>query len=107
MALSSSDGFICGRSKRAVNATNGGTEATALAELKLPFCLASLSISVSCACESFTLLDWMAHFKQAPKHTFVVHGEPLGAQALADAIHQRLGWTQPIVPEPGLGYEIP
>ena len=53
------------------------------------------------------LLDWMAHFKQAPKHTFVVHGEPLGAQALADAIHQRLGWTQPIVPEPGLGYEIP
>ena len=44
------------------------------------------------------LLDWMAHFKQAPGKTFVVHGELLGAQALADAIHQRLGWAQPIVP---------
>lgn len=53
------------------------------------------------------LLDWMAHIKQPPKRTFVVHGEPLGAMALADAIHARLGWPAPVMPDPGLSYTMP
>lgn len=53
------------------------------------------------------LLDWLAHIKQPPQRTFVVHGEPLGAMALADAIHARLGWPAPVVPEPGVNYPIP
>lgn len=52
------------------------------------------------------LLDWLGHIRQPPRHTFVVHGEPLGAQALADAIHTRLGWPQPVMPQPGHAYEI-
>jgi len=27
--------------------------------------------------------------------------------ALADAIHARLGWPAPVVPEPGLSYTMP
>lgn len=53
------------------------------------------------------LLDWMGRFRQPPRHTFVVHGEPLGALALADAIHARLGWPRPVLPAPGQPYVIP
>lgn len=52
------------------------------------------------------LLDWLGHFRQAPRHTFVVHGEPLGALSLAEAIHGGLGWPQVAVPEPGQTYII-
>ena len=62
---------------------------------------------LSAHADQAALLDWLGHFRQAPEQIFVVHGEPLGAHTLADAIHARLGWAQPIVPEPGLAYEIP
>jgi len=52
------------------------------------------------------LLDWLGRFRQAPQHTFVVHGEPLGALALADAIRDRLGWRHVLMPEPGRPYFI-
>jgi metallo-beta-lactamase family protein len=38
------------------------------------------------------LLRWLAHFKRPPKQTWVVHGEPLAAQSLRDALRQR-GWS--------------
>ena len=37
------------------------------------------------------LLGWLGHFKQAPRQTWVVHGEPVAAAALRDAIRGR-GW---------------
>jgi metallo-beta-lactamase family protein len=40
-----------------------------------------------------SLLDWMGAFEQAPRKTFVVHGELEAANALADAVRGRLGWT--------------
>jgi metallo-beta-lactamase family protein len=38
------------------------------------------------------LLAWLGHFRKAPRDTWVVHGEPLAAHALRDAIEERLGW---------------
>ena len=38
------------------------------------------------------LLEWLATFKQKPTQTYLVHGEPTAAQALRDAITQKLGW---------------
>ena len=39
------------------------------------------------------LLAWLRGFRRAPRRTYVVHGEPLAAQALREAIGQRLGWA--------------
>lgn len=39
------------------------------------------------------LMGWLRHFRAAPKQTFVVHGEPLNAETLAEAIRQQLQWN--------------
>jgi metallo-beta-lactamase family protein len=46
------------------------------------------------------LLEWLGRFRQPPRQTWVVHGEPLSAHALRDAIHESMGW-QAAVPQPG------
>jgi len=46
------------------------------------------------------LLAWLGKFRRAPRQTWVVHGEPLAAHALRDAMRERLGWTAS-VPETG------
>ena len=38
------------------------------------------------------ILRWLGTFTKAPKTTYVVHGEPAGASALAEAIRERLKW---------------
>jgi metallo-beta-lactamase family protein len=38
------------------------------------------------------LLGWLAKFRRAPAQTWVVHGEPLAADALKNAIAERFGW---------------
>lgn len=38
------------------------------------------------------LLRWMQGFERPPRQTYVVHGEPGPAQALATAIGEQLGW---------------
>jgi len=38
------------------------------------------------------LLGWLGNFRAAPRQCWVVHGEPLAAHALRDAIEQRYGW---------------
>ncbi len=38
------------------------------------------------------LLDWLKGFSNAPHKTFVVHGEPSNAEALAQAIQLQLQW---------------
>ena len=44
------------------------------------------------------LLRWLGNFKVAPKHTFVVHGEPAAATALAETLRQNRGWPNVVVP---------
>lgn len=39
------------------------------------------------------LLNWLKHFQQMPENTFIVHGEPTNASALAAAITQQLSWN--------------
>jgi metallo-beta-lactamase family protein len=38
------------------------------------------------------ILSWLSHFRHPPRHTWVVHGEPTAAAALATEITARLGW---------------
>jgi metallo-beta-lactamase family protein len=46
------------------------------------------------------LLDWAGAFQPAPRHTYVVHGEPQAAQALAKELRSQHGHTV-TVPELG------
>ncbi|TAK52142.1 MAG: MBL fold metallo-hydrolase [Betaproteobacteria bacterium] len=49
------------------------------------------------------LLGWMAGFRRAPGESYVVHGEPLAAHALRDAIAARFGWRAQV---PALGQTV-
>ncbi len=39
------------------------------------------------------LMGWLRHFHAAPEKTFVVHGEPISAATLTEAIRQQLQWN--------------
>jgi metallo-beta-lactamase family protein len=54
--------------------------------------------SLSAHADSSEILRWLSGFKQAPKTTFVVHGEPAGSEALRDKINKDLGWNV-VIPE--------
>ncbi|HTO46332.1 MAG TPA: MBL fold metallo-hydrolase [Burkholderiales bacterium] len=45
------------------------------------------------------LLGWLGGFRRPPRATWVVHGEPLAAHSLRDAIEERFGWRA-AVPAP-------
>jgi metallo-beta-lactamase family protein len=42
------------------------------------------------------ILDWLRGFEAPPKHTFVTHGEPPAARALAERIRCDLGWDSSV-----------
>ncbi len=46
------------------------------------------------------LLDWLGHFRQAPRKVFVVHGEADVAEDFAGTLHARFGWDA-AAPAPG------
>ena len=39
------------------------------------------------------MLEWLGHFKQPPKKTFITHGEPESALSLKHKIESKLGWS--------------
>ncbi|SHJ81768.1 metallo-beta-lactamase family protein [Hymenobacter daecheongensis DSM 21074] len=45
------------------------------------------------------LLHWLGNFRQPPKRTFIVHGEPAAAEALAHTLRQDRGWPNVTVPD--------
>ncbi|WPP49367.1 MBL fold metallo-hydrolase RNA specificity domain-containing protein [Catalinimonas niigatensis] len=45
------------------------------------------------------LLKWVGTLQEAPKRTFIVHGETESAQALQQTLTQKLGWPNVIVPD--------
>lgn len=49
--------------------------------------------SMSAHADRSELLRWLSGFKHAPSMTYVVHGEPASAEALAAAVKDRLGWN--------------
>jgi len=44
------------------------------------------------------LMQWLRGFEQAPRHTFVVHGEPEATDALRFRIGNELGWRASVPP---------
>lgn len=53
-----------------------------------------------------TLLAWLGRFRKPPAHLFVVHGEATASAALAEAIHGQLGWSEVVVPTPGMNVDL-
>lgn len=49
-----------------------------------------------------SLLEWMASIQPAPRKSFVVHGESAAANALRQAVQERLGWGAVSVAAPGV-----
>lgn len=39
------------------------------------------------------ILRWLSGFMHPPRQTWMVHGEPRSADALARLVHERLGWS--------------
>lgn len=56
--------------------------------------------ALSAHADSNEILDWLKQFEKAPQQVFVTHGEADAAAALAERIHQELGW-QCTVPQLG------
>ena len=42
------------------------------------------------------IMRWLGGFRSPPKRTFIVHGEPVAAQALQQRIEADLGWKTTI-----------
>lgn len=49
------------------------------------------------------LLGWLSQFKRPPGQTWVVHGEPLAAGSLCEAINRKRGWKAAL---PALGQTV-
>ena len=47
------------------------------------------------------LLDWLGGFHTPPRHTCVIHGEASASATFAQAIRDRLGWQDVMLPKPG------
>jgi len=52
--------------------------------------------SLSAHADADGILRWLSGFKQAPKRTFLVHGEPEAQDALNERIRSELGWRTTI-----------
>ncbi|MEZ4516789.1 MAG: MBL fold metallo-hydrolase [Chloroflexota bacterium] len=52
------------------------------------------------------LINWAGHFQQPPSHTFLVHGEPESAFALADGLQNQLDFEDVQVPELGQQFTL-
>jgi metallo-beta-lactamase family protein len=52
-----------------------------------------------------SVLRWLGGLKTAPKMTFLTHGEPEGATAMADHIKEKFGWHV-MVPEYGQSFDL-
>lgn len=51
------------------------------------------------------MLRWLGNFKEAPKKTFIIHGEPDAALAQQKHIQEMLGWNT-IIPAQGDKFEL-
>jgi len=53
--------------------------------------VASIS-NLSAHADYAEILDWLMHFEQAPRKTFITHGEPVAADALRHRIEEQMHW---------------
>ncbi len=61
--------------------------------------------SLSAHADQGEIMRWLAGFKEPPRQTFIVHGEPRAQEALAAKIREELGWTVAI-PAQGERFEL-
>lgn len=61
--------------------------------------------SLSAHADQSEILRWLSGFKQPPRKTFIVHGEPEAQEALRDKIDEELGWSCEI-PYQGQRFEL-
>lgn len=60
---------------------------------------------LSAHADSVEMLNWLKGFKEAPKKTFIVHGEPDAALALQQKISEQLGW-ETVIPAQGDQFDL-
>lgn len=48
--------------------------------------------SLSAHADQNEIMRWLGGFQEAPRKTFIVHGEPTAQTVLAERIHRELGW---------------
>lgn len=49
--------------------------------------------NISAHADYSEILEWLGHFREAPRKTFLTHGEPEAASSLKFKIEERLGWN--------------
>ena len=54
---------------------------------------------LSAHADQAALLEWLAHFKRAPRNTFVVHGEAETAGIFAQTVRGKLNWNNVSAPK--------
>lgn len=52
------------------------------------------------------MVRWLKGFKEEPKQTFLVHGEPPQQAAMAQHIREELGWSRLTIPTQGDSFEL-
>ncbi|MBI4237225.1 MAG: MBL fold metallo-hydrolase [Deltaproteobacteria bacterium] len=56
-------------------------------------CRTEIIESLSAHGDQIDIMRWLSGFRRPPKKTFMVHGEPEAAEALATAIREQLHWS--------------
>jgi metallo-beta-lactamase family protein len=57
--------------------------------------------SMSAHADRSEILQWLRGFRTPPKSSYLVHGEPVAMQSLAEHITTNLGWSTPHMPQLG------
>lgn len=61
--------------------------------------------SLSAHADRSEIMAWLGGFKEPPRQTFVVHGEPEAQDALCDQVRRELGWNI-LAPEMGDSFDL-
>ncbi|GAA3977053.1 MBL fold metallo-hydrolase [Hymenobacter antarcticus] len=78
---------------------NGETEIKMFGEMVPVRCQVKQLHGFSAHADRSELLRWLGQFLAPPKRTFIVHGEPAPAEALAKALREAHGWSNVEVPD--------
>ncbi|MBU6123284.1 MBL fold metallo-hydrolase RNA specificity domain-containing protein [Hymenobacter siberiensis] len=78
---------------------NGETEIKMFGEMVPVRCQVKQLQGFSAHADRSELLRWLGQFQAPPKRTFIVHGEPVPAEALAQTLREAHGWPNVEVPD--------
>ena len=78
---------------------DGETEIKMFGEMLPVRCQVKQLHGFSAHADRSELLRWLGQFQAPPKRTFIVHGEPAPAEALAKTLREAHGWSNVEVPD--------